>query len=154
MQPFQIRGKLAGVAAAVLLVSLISLPACTPGAPSAGGPKVVIRYSATTADHISDFKPAQGYIYLILSLDIENNGYSEFSLNPSRFYVWVNRIAYDVALVTFPDELKGFGLPDGYRTKGKLVFEVPETVSTWGFEPGYADFFGRRNIEWIKEQTG
>jgi hypothetical protein len=148
MNRFCLTGK--KIVAALSMVSLILLPACVNAASFSDGRKTIIRYSGEIVDQIGDFRPAQGYVYLILSLGIENHGYSEFSTNPGRFYVMVNRISYDIALVSFPEQMKTFGLSDGQRTKGKFAFEVPATVSNSSYEPGYAAFPERFNIEWIK----
>jgi hypothetical protein len=142
------------IAVIFIALSLALLPTCSPETPPPGGPKIIIRYSGETIDHIGESKPAPGYVYLMLTLDIQNTGYSEFSTNPERFFVTVNHITYDVALVTFPEEMRGFGITNGQQMKSKLAFEVPETVSMWGYEPGYTAFPARLNIEWLKEQAG
>ena len=143
--------KPAGILSVILLVIFLTL-SCVPS-PSQGGPVVLIRYSGETVNQIGDSRPATGFIYLVLTLQIENHGYGEFSTNPDRFFVTVNRINYDIALIPFPDQMKTFGLPDGQSTKGKLAFEVPETISSWGYEPGYGAYLERINISWIKEQA-
>ena len=136
---------------------LLALPfftlSCVPGTSSSDGRRVLIKYSGDLVDHIGEFRPAPDYIYLILSLEIENHGYSEFSTNPDRFYVNVNRISYGVALMSFPEEMKTFALSDGQRTKGKLAFEVPATVSSWGYEPGYSSFPERIKVDFFKQET-
>ena len=153
MDNFRLRGKILTIAAIMSVVFSMSVLSCVPGISSPDGRKVLIKYSGEPIDHIGESKPAPNYIYLILTLDIENHGYSEFSTNPGRFYVRVNRIAYDVALISFPEEMKTFALSDGQRIKGKLAFEVPATVSSWGYEPGYSSFPERINVEFIKQET-
>lgn len=141
----------AAVLAAVLSGATLS---CAPGGAPSDSRKVVIRYSDSFVDHIGDYRPAPNYTYLIMSLEIENHGYAEFSTNPSRFFVRVNQIVYEVAMVTFPDEIKTFTLSDGQQTSGKLAFEVPATVSSFGYEPGYSSFPERINVEFVKQGSG
>lgn len=146
--------RLLSCAVASILAFLLLLPACDPETPPADGPKIIIRYSDETLNQIGEWKPAPGYVYLMLTVDIENAGYSEFSTNPQRFFVTINHITYDIALITFPGEMRGFGITDGQRMKSRLAFEVPETVSMWGYEPGYSAFPVRLNIVWRKEPAG
>jgi hypothetical protein len=135
-----------------LLLSLM-LTGCLSATSPASGPKITIRYSGAIIEQIGESKPEPGSVYLMLTLDIQNTGYSEFATNPERFFVTVNHITYDIALVTFPEEMRGFGITSGQRMKSKLAFEVPETVLTWGYEPGYTAFPARLNIEWLKETS-
>ncbi len=133
-----------------LLAPIFGLSACAPGTPEAGGREVAIRYSGESLDQIGENRPAENYVYLVLNLTIENKGYSAFSTNPARFYVVINRISYDPALISYPEELKTFALPDGKKTSGKIVFEVPSTYSSFGYEPGYSAFPERINVQWVK----
>ena len=144
-------GRLLKFIAVLIMMFLLTLPACAPATPSLDGPRIIIRYSDQTLTQIGEWKPAQGNVYLMLTYDIQNVGYGDFSTNPARFFVTINHITYDQALVTFPGEMQSSGLSSGQRQKTKLAFEAPETFSMWGYEPGYTTFPDRINIEWIKE---
>jgi hypothetical protein len=144
-------GRLFEFIAALVIMLTVPLIACAPGIPAADGPKIIIRHSDETLTQIGENKPEPGNVYLMLTVDIENAGYGVFSTNSERFFVTINHITYGQALITFPGEMRGFGLSSGQRQISKLAFEVPETFSMWGYEPGYSAFPERVNIEWIKE---
>ena len=121
--------------------------------------QIVISYSSTTANHLGEYfeyleewmyEADPGYTYLVVSLDIKNNGYDSFSTGHYAFSVVVNNAGYGVTYVGVEDLLKVVDLLDGGRITGKLAFEVPKEVTSLGYQLKY-DAFKEYNIEWIKQ---
>jgi len=133
-------------------VTINPTPTATP-TPSPPSPtkQIIIKYSATTMTQIGSWDKAdEGYTYLVLDLDIENDGYDSFSTNPFYFCVIVNNVKYDSAFVfELEDELKLVDLLDGGRVSGKLAFEVPEEVTSLGYQVKY-ESWEEYNIKWIE----
>ena len=138
-------------------------PPTGPSAPStpSATKEVVIRYSSTTTEHLGEwfeyieewlYEADPGHTYLVVSLDIENKGYESFYTNPFNFAVIVSHVAYDPATPTWgmDDRLKTVDLLDGGRISGKLAFEVPEEVTSIGYQLKYQGFKSY-NIEWIEQ---
>lgn len=135
-----------------------------PGGPSTPGTtpatkEVVISYSSTTTDHLGEYfeyleewmyEADPGYTYLVVSLDIENNGYDSFSIAGGYFSAVVNNVAYNVVYVGLENMLKVVDLLDGGRISGKLAFEVPKEVTSLGYQLKY-EGFKEYNIKWIKQ---
>jgi len=120
--------------------------------------QIVISYSSTTTEHLGEwyewygyeYEADPGYTYLVVSLDIENNGYDSFSTGHCFFSVVVNNVAYNVIYVGLENMLKVVDLLDRGRISGKLAFEVPKEVTSLGYQLKY-DAFKEYNIEWIKQ---
>ena len=126
----------------------------TPSPTPAG--KVVIRYSDDTTHTLTSVEPGftdsadLGYVFLILNLEIENQGYESVSTGHAFFYVIINNVKYSHAqqgVFGSEDRLKVVNLLDGGRITGKLTFEVPQEVTSVGYQPIY-DFVD--NVEWIR----
>ena len=137
-------------------------PPAGPSAPSTppATKEMVIRYSSTTTEHLGEWyeyldewqdEADPGYIYLVVSLDIENKGYDSFSTNSFYFSVIVSNVEYHTTwLIALEDKLKLVDLLDGGSTSGKLAFEVPEEVTSTGYQLKY-QAWETYNINWIKQ---
>lgn len=126
-----------------------------PSAPSAEG-KVSIRYTSSTMAQLGESSWGQadpGYTFLVLDLDIENQGYDSFKVYTALFSVVVNNVSYDeVGFAVEASNLKSVDLLDGGRVTGTVAFEVPVEVSSAGFEPKYWDYgYTECRVEWIKQ---
>ena len=103
---------------------------------------VTIKYSAHAVTGIGDFNTAPpGQQYLILSLQITNNNYTEvkggFYVNPEAFYVIVSQVQYSIDDSTFALEHplpEATVLPGGTIT-GQISFLVPG--SNYGIVPKF-----------------
>lgn len=116
-------------------------------------PKILIEYSASKQDKIGESMFAdeaqEGMTYLILDMDITNEGYKEFSTNSLYFSVVVDNIEYDSAWVTeLEDELGTHNILNEGKLSGNLAFEVPEDVNN--FEIVY-DAWENYNIEYTQK---
>jgi len=149
----------------VIVAAIIGLVAsgCVPSTPSApdqppapsvseAAKKIIIEYSSTTTQQIGEWSKAKpGYVYLVLDLHIENQGYDSFSTNPLFFYVVVSNVKYSVAFVMgLENELGAVDLLDGGKAAGRIAFEVPSDVSSAGYQIRY-EAFRQYNIEWVKQ---
>lgn len=141
----------------VLLMGLM-LPGCVSWSQTAN--KIIIRYSSTTTDEIGGVyaqfqKPGSGYTYLVVNLDIENQGYDSFWTSPICFSVVVNNVEYGwTPVFALENELETTRLLDGGRITGAVAFKVPTEVSTMGYEIRATSMYkdcGTYNIEWIKQ---
>jgi hypothetical protein len=106
----------------------------------AGGPYVLITYSAQTADSVT--VPAagvvytphiSGYVYLVLSVKVENHGYSQVYLSLSDFYVIIGSQQYayaDYIAYTYT-WLPNGDVFNGLSVTGNLVYEVPPSYGTF-----------------------
>jgi Telomeric repeat-binding factor 2. len=72
-----------------------------------------------------------GRDYMILHIDIENNGYPKFDVDPSKFIVVMNDVEYMPTNMTCILQPRGVAilnhvkLRDGGKISGCLVYEVP-----------------------------
>ena len=114
--------------------------------------QIIIKYSALTTGQIGRNEADPGHIYLVLDLDIKNDGYDSFTTNPYYFYVIVNNVKYDPALLAWPaSTLKWVDLLDGGRISGKIVFEVPEDGLSAGYQLGYESYGETYSIKWMEQ---
>jgi hypothetical protein len=116
--------------------------------------KVVIRYSDTITNYIVSRVLGEysepGQLFLVLDLDIENQGYASISTAASLFSVILNDVEYSQRVTGVEDTLKLVDLFDGERIIGKVVFKVPQEVKSVGYQPRYQDPI-IDNVKWIKE---
>lgn len=141
------------IAACVLVIVVIAIVGTSGESAPAPPPDktIVIKYSCITTDQIGEwFHADSGYTYLVISLDIRNTGYDSFGTNPFYFSVIVNDVRYDTTWVGLDDELKMVDLLDGGKISGKLAFEVPEEVTSTGYQLEY-QAWETCDIEWIKQ---
>ena len=149
----------------VIVTFMVGLVAsgCVPSTPSSpvqpsapglseAAKKIIIEYSSATKQQIGEWsKGKPGYVYLVLDLHIENQGYDSFSTNPLFFYVVVSNVKYSAAFVMgLESELKVVDLLDGGKTAGEIAFEVPPEVSSAGYQIR-CEAFREYNIEWVKQ---
>ena len=116
--------------------------------------KVVIRYSDTITNYIVSRGYGEysepGQLFLVLDLDIENQGYASISTAASLFSVILNDVEYSQRVTGVVDALKSVDLFDGERIIGEVVFKVPQEVMSVGYQPRYQDPI-IDNVKWIKE---
>lgn len=117
------------------------------------GQQIIITYSATTMTQIGTGymadTPKAGYVYLVLNMTIQNQGYDSFSVNPFYFSVVVSNVKYHTAFVTELDNELGWAdVMNGGSMSGNLAFEVPSSVTYSGFHPTYEAFLTTYNIQW------
>jgi hypothetical protein len=117
--------------------------------------KILIAYSSTVMTQIGtgDFpdRPSSGYVYLVVDMTIENQGYDSFSSNPFYFSVVINNVKYSTAFVTeLENELQPVDVLNGGTVQGKLAFEVPTGTTT--FSPIY-EGFSNYNIQWVRGEV-
>lgn len=103
-------------------------------------PYVLITYSSQTANSL--YVTATGFTYtpyisgdvfLILTVKVENNGYSQVYLSLSNFYVTINARNYsyaDYIVYSYTWLPNGYVL-NGSSVTGNLVYEVPPNYGTF-----------------------
>lgn len=148
----------------ILLLAFLLLPACVESnsSPAPITPiskastqqvspkKIIIKYSTKIVEQLGQYqKPSNGYVYLVLSFDIENNGYESFGTNPLYFSATVNNVKYSNAWVSTENDLKPLDLLDGGRTQGDLVFEIPSSDANSDFQINYSGILGSFDIQWL-----
>ena len=112
--------------------------------------KIIIKYSSDIARQVSYFTAIKGYTYLTLTLDIQNQGYDSFGVKPSLFKVIINSVKYSSKPIALKGVLEPANLANGGNVKGKITFEVPENVTTLGYQFVYEGSYSY-TIEWIKQ---
>jgi hypothetical protein len=101
-------------------------------------------------------KPAAGKDFLLLKMEIENHGYSEFSVNPLYFNVIIDGVEYSYDSATYSIDYHGLApldsvkLRDGGKTSGCLVYQIPEGKTRFAIE--YSGF-GSYNFEYGSLQS-
>ena len=122
--------------------------------PAGGGNRITIRYSSSIMESYDAAygkqEPDSGYTYLVLNLDIENQGYESFYVNPTDFSVVVNNVEYDWTPVGLENALESVHVLDGGTISAGLAFEVPTEVHSAGYEPRHWSQWDY-NIEWVRE---
>lgn len=95
---------------------------------------VTIRITREIATRIGSGRfadePEAGKVFVVVDLEISNNGCPNFSVNPFRFNLIADNVSYSPAFVTqLENKLDAVDVRDGGTTSGKLTFEVPEDFS-------------------------
>jgi hypothetical protein len=107
---------------------------------------VVITYSYSIVSQVVNkfFGTTQakaGNVFVVFSLSITNNGYSEVKINPYDFNVIVNKIKYERDYEGTSTEFGIVNIMDGGQFSGTEVFQVPDIVNSTGcqftYDPGY-----------------
>lgn len=112
--------------------------------------KIVIKYSRETTQQVGRFTARWTYTYLILTLDIENQGCDSFRVTPSLFQVVINSIEYSSKSIK-PDNVLGtVDLLNGEEVTGKIVFEIPKIVVNADYRLVY-NVLQPYDIEWIQQ---
>jgi hypothetical protein len=144
---------------ATATVTLTPQPAPQPlsSTPSQGN-KIVISYSSQVNTTLNDntghsLDPKPGYIFLATNVNVENFGYDYFETFYGYFTMIVDGVEYRCV---YPSSVDGYLLDvrvlDSGRIDGKLLYEVPASVLTSGFNLAYSKSAstGRPfNIQWI-----
>lgn len=110
---------------------------------------VIIVYDAQLTNKIGYSDPKDGYVYMILNLDIENRKDKQFSTSPFNFKVIIDGVEYDYDSATYSldDALQSVDLHKGGRISGSLTFEVPDNSRQ--YIPYYEALFYQWKINWI-----
>ncbi len=110
---------------------------------------VVIRYTETYASNVGIFQAGANQVYLIMSMQIENDGPTAFSVNAFYFHVTVNNVEYNVDAAAFV--LNGYLQPVQVQTggiiSGSLAFLVP--AGTSNYTPSYRGIGTSPTINWV-----
>ncbi len=139
----------------LILIVLILLGASLSQLPSENSTQakydVVIRYTETYAGNIGIFQAGANQIYLIISMQIENDGPTAFSVNAFYFHVTVNNVEYNVDAAAFT--LNGYLQPTQVQTggtvSGALAFLIPAGASN--YTPSYQGIGTSPTINWIHQ---
>lgn len=94
--------------------------------------------------------PQEGYVYLVLDMTIQNQGYDSFLLDPGNCLVWVQQVWYDSAWIRLENMLSPASVPNGGTVSGKVAFEVPSSVTNAGFVPKFTNALSY-TIQWIRQ---
>lgn len=101
-------------------------------------------YSGYTTNHVGYFDADSGYTYMVIDIELENHGYSEFDVNPFYFEAVVNKVQYECDTATFDsaiNTLPSVTLQDGGAISGQLVYMVPEDATQYSIKyNGWADY--------------
>lgn len=103
--------------------------------------------SATKTYSIGDSEAPKGKIFLVITLDINNNGYDKFSNNLLYWELEVNKKKYNYIYQTdsLDDKLETTEILNGGTSKGSIAFEVPEDVTNYTI---YYTGFEKYSIDW------
>lgn len=111
---------------------------------------VTIKYTERTMDMIQPgyFVPHFGFIFLVVTFQIQNHANQEFNTNPNYFHVVVNKVKYDFSSdsYSFEDVLTPVSLLKGGSVSGSLAFEVPAGTIT--YTPVYDQPGTNFQIQW------
>jgi hypothetical protein len=118
--------------------------------------RIIITYSTTFEEQVASVvvtqTPTVGSVYLIVDMNIQNDGYDIFSPTQYNFQVTVDKKKYSRAFASYQLDkpLQTMDIPNGQTVEGKLCFEVPTKVTTMGYEIAYV---GAQNyyIQWIQK---
>ena len=110
---------------------------------------VVIKYAEKYTKSIGGIDAKQGYTFLIMTVQIQNNVDREFSTNALNFYVTINNIKYGANFAGFSlsDSIQSVELQKGGTISGSIAFQVP--VGTTDYTPTYEAPFRTFEINWI-----
>lgn len=107
---------------------------------------ILINRSAALYSSIGAYtKPAPGKVFLLLNMEIENHGYTEFSVNPLYFSIVIDGVEYSYDSATYAIDERGLApldsvrIRDGGKTSGCLVFQIPQ---------------GKENSRYVIEYSG
>ena len=128
-------------------------PSPTPTPTSTPNPTalITISYSSTTQIGTAMFPDelSPGFVYIIVNMTIQNNGYESFDIYPQNdFYAVADSVLYSTTPVSYlENELPGeFGILDGGTVTGSLAFEVPEGTTAFSMQ-----YEGYGNIQLVQQ---
>lgn len=145
----------AAIGVALILIVLIVVGASLSHLPSDNSAQanydVVIRYTETYAGSIGIFQAGANQIYLIMSMQIENDGAKAFNVNAFYFHVTVNNVEYnvDAAAFTLNGYLQPVQVQTGGTISGTLAFLIPAGMSN--YIPSYQGIGTPPTINWIHQ---
>ena len=119
-----------------------------------GTDTITIKYSMSSAQKLGDFSEApKGKTYLILNLDIENNGYDSFFVSPIALNIVINGAKYSSSMDSYylDNSLSSVDLIDGGKISGNLAFVVPILNNYNNVSLAYDTMLGKFNIKWVKK---
>lgn len=118
---------------------------------------ILINRSAGLYSSIGRYtEPAPGKVFLLLKMEIENHGYTEFSVSPLYFNIIIDGVEYSYDSATYSLDERGLApldsvkLRDGGKTSGCLVYQIPTGKTQYVIEYGGP---GRYNFEYGSLQT-
>jgi len=115
--------------------------------PEAKTPYVSINFSSRSIRFLNRTAPPDKR-YLMLELEIENNGYHIFDTNPLYWSLTINNTRYSASLaetLTLENRLESKNLHSGEKTNGSIIYLVPAGNITYQVVyRGAKDF----NITW------
>jgi len=132
----------------IILVSVIAL-GCIGSQPGSSNPKstvvstpvptqaqsqnIIISYSAKKVDTIGQYgETNQGKVFLVITMNIENQGYEKFHVSPSIFHLIANNIKYgESGSYQLDDVLARVDIVDGGSINGSVAFEVPSDIGSY-----------------------
>lgn len=94
-------------------------------------------YSAYTTNQVGIFESNPGYVYMVVDIELENHGYSEFDVNPYYFEAVVNKVQYACDAATFDTSINTLPLvtlQDGGAVSGQLVYQIAEGSTEYSIE--------------------
>jgi len=127
----------------------ITIPEISVFAAQMGTQQITITFSASIMGQIGNDAPEKtGYRFLVVNMDILNQGYNSFNTNPGYFVVTVNNVNYDYSSSSYglPDCLPTVDVLDGGNLTGTLAFEIPSNTMNYSIK---YDGFNTYNIQWV-----
>lgn len=101
---------------------------------------IFITYSAEKVNLLGQVtEPKQGYVFLVITMNIENHGYKEFQVSPYSFDLVANNIKYKASGGSYllDDKLDSVDILDGGSVKGSIAFEVPSNIESYQLQYNY-----------------
>jgi hypothetical protein len=94
-----------------------------------------ITYSTQAASSIGVSTPTQGNEYVILTMNIHDNGCSDFIVSPFNFQMTAGGLTYSTDSATFAlsNTLQVVTLQAGGAASGAVAFQVPSGSSGYAF---------------------
>ncbi|MFZ3058287.1 MAG: DUF4352 domain-containing protein [Candidatus Methanoperedens sp.] len=101
---------------------------------------IIISYSAKKVNLLGQVtEPKKGYVFLVITMNIENHGYKEFQVSPYSFDLVANNIKYKASGGSYllDDKLDSVDILDGGSLKGSVAFEVPSNIESYQLQYSY-----------------
>lgn len=140
-------------------VTNIPTPILTaPTSYATSGPTITIYWTAQNPEKIyyaegHSVTPSPGYVYLMVNMTIENNGYDRCDTSPAWFTIIAGnygKYGVDIMLTSYVGHWSTNNIPNGYSFSGVLVFQIPSSSSVPSIEYNYiVGSSTRANVRWI-----
>ncbi len=120
-------------------------------------PEVKVSHSSRFTDTIAggsgdELRASEGETFLIISLTVENRGYSSFDADPRLdMYVVAGTASYNVSLSAqffLSGSFQPTTIQNGASARGDVVFQVPQGTSS--FQPGWRVASGQFKISFVQ----